>query len=200
MRLKGIRSALKKYPTALIQKYLKAVFISGIIKIFNVQGSGTYLHSWVYVSAIPEYEPLGPQVYEKTFHHELSSLLLNGADFPADQWSRTYEVTFKYLERQIDIINAAAIESRHDPKNAPSWHQAGFVHDYGMVSMENDFNMYVELAMTHPQRLKELAQEYLKIKAKTQILVGFYTRLAPELGAYFKSAGLVEEPAMKSAH
>jgi hypothetical protein len=192
--LVGVRDAISKYPTAVIQKNLSAVFISGIIKSHGTPAGGSYFYSWIYLSAIEDFENLGFELYAENFHHELSSLLLKNGNFPSVRWHDVNEPGFKYLSRQIDVIRAAAPESRRDPKDAPSWFRAGFVHDYGMSSMNNDFNMYAVLAMAHPQRLKELAQEYPKIKAKTQILVEFYTSLAPELGAYFKSVGLADLP------
>jgi hypothetical protein len=52
--------------------------------------------------------------------------------------------------------------------------------------------MYAEIAMTNPETLVQLARQYPKIKAKTDILVSFYSSLAPELDAYFKAVGLAE--------
>jgi hypothetical protein len=85
----------------------------------------------------------------------------------------------------MDVIRSAALESRQDPTKAPKWHAAGFVSDYGMSSLENDFNTYAELAMTEPEKLKQLADQYPIIRAKTRILVQFYGRLAPELKRRF---------------
>jgi hypothetical protein len=189
----GVRDALSKYPVAIIKKNLSAVFISGIIKTDGVQIGGSYVYSWIYLSATEEFEHFGSEHYAEKLHHELSSLLLINGNFPSVRWHDVNEPDFKYLSRQIDVIRAAAPENRRNPNDATAWFRAGFVHDYGMSSLNNDFNMYAVLAMAHPQRLKELAQEYPKIKAKTQILVEFYSGLAPELGEYFKSAGLVEE-------
>lgn len=59
-----------------------------------------------------------------------------------------------------------------------------------MSDMENDFNTYAELAMTQPEKLKQLVAQYPRIKQKTQILVDFYSGLAPELEDYFVGVGL----------
>lgn len=195
--MKGIQEALSKYPSALLKKHLSAVFISGVIKNYGAQGAGTYAYSWIYVSATPEFDSLGSIFYSETLNHELSSMFLKNSAFPTIRWSELNSPNFNYLKNHIDVLQASSAENRRDLSEAYSWHQAGFVHDYGMASLENDFNTYAELAMTHPQRLKELAQEYPKIQAKTHILVEFYSSLAPELGEYFKSVGLIEEPAME---
>ncbi len=189
--LKGARAALGQYPQELIRNYLKGVFIAGVIKIYWVQGVGSYHKSWIYLSALKEYEQEGGlELYSLNFHHELSSLFLKGSDFSNGKWCTNNEPNFRYLTRQIDVIRAAAAENQRDPKEASSWYQAGFVDDYGMASMENDFNTYAELAMTHPEQLKQLADQYPRIKAKTWILARFYSSLAPELKQYFEKAGL----------
>lgn len=198
--LKGVRKALSKYPKVLIRKYLTAVFVPGKITINCVEGSGTYLHSWIYLAAKKEHKRIDADVYAQTFHHELSSLFLKGANFPKIRWHLANEPGFKYLPSQIDVVHAASPENRRNPEEAPTWYQAGFVHYYGMSSMENDFNMYAELAMTHPEKLKELADKYPRILAKTWVLVDFYSRLAPELKEYLASAGLTKLPGLKQAH
>ena len=188
--LRGARAALDQYPPVLIRRYLKAIFVAGVIKIRWVQGGARYYNSWIYLSALKKYEPLGKSLYSLNFHHELSSLFLQGSAFPIEDWFAANEPDFRYLTRKIDVIRAAAAESRRDPNEAPSWHQAGFVDDYGMASMENDYNTFAELAMTHPEQLKKLALQYPRIKAKTRLLVRFYSSLAPELKQYFDRAGL----------
>ncbi len=188
--LKGIKYALSKYPPELIKKHLKAVFIPGVIETYDVQIGGSYFSSWIYLSALEKYEQAGSELYSLNFHHELSSLFFNGGGFPTDRWIAVNSPGFSYLPTQIDVVQAADQKNRKDPKDAPSWYKAGFVHDYGMTSIENDINMYAELAMTNPERLQTLAQEFPKINAKAQILVEFYSGLAPELGEYFKSVGL----------
>jgi hypothetical protein len=190
--LKGVSSALEKYPLSLIKKNLKAIFISGMIKSYGVQIGGSYFNQWIYLSALEGFENESDAVenYEEKFHHELSSLFLKNAPLPTIRWHLANEPGFKYLPSEVDVIHAASQENRRDPKEATSWYKAGFVHDYGMSSMENDFNMYAALAMTHPEELKKLAYQYPRIQAKTCIIVDFYSDLAPELGGYMASVGL----------
>ncbi len=198
--LKGIQVALRKYPKDLLREYLTAVFVSGKITIHGVAGGGTYRYKWIYIVALDEFKHNSPALYEQSFHHELSSLFFKGARFPSIRWHLANEPDFNYLPKQKDVVRAASPENRRDPKEAPSWYRAGFVHDYGMASMENDFNMYAELAMTHPEQLKKLADQYPLIQAKTWILVDFYSSLAPELGEYLASAGLTKMPGLTQAH
>ncbi len=198
--LKGVKAALSKYPASLIQKYLKAVFIAGVLKSYNIQISGSYFDSWIYLSALEKYEKAGAMLYPIGFHHELSSLFLNGDNFPNIRWHLANKPGFNYLPSQKDVVRSASPENHRDPNEAPSWYRAGFVHYYGMSSLENDFNMYAELAMTHPEELKKLADQYPRIQAKTSILVDFYSSLAPEMAEYMASAGLTKTPESTQAH
>jgi hypothetical protein len=109
------------------------------------------------------------------------------------KWRAANQPNFHYLPTQMDVIRSAALESRQDPTKAPEWHAAGFVDDYGMSSLDNDFNMYAELAMTEPEKLKQLADQYPRIRSKTRILAQFYGRLAPELKHYFAQAELAND-------
>lgn len=153
--LTGVTDAISKYPISIIQKNLTALFISGTIKTHGVEIGGSYFDSWIYLSAIDEYLRSSPDLYAESFHHEFSSLLLNNGIFPRDQWQAVNDANFKYLVRQIDVIKEAASESRREPNEAPSWYRVGFIDDYGMSDMENDFNTYAVMAMTQSQKLKK---------------------------------------------
>ena len=187
--LKGIGSALEMYPPALVRKYLTAVFLARTLEINGVSGAAMFANSWIYV-AVPARDELGIKSYELSLHHELSSLLFFGADFPTLRWHLVNETGFQYLDNQDDIIKAAAPSNRKDPKQAETWHAAGFVSDYGMASMENDVNTFAELMMGDPGKLRRLCEKYPKIARKKNIMVQFYTKLAPEMSAYFNAAGL----------
>lgn len=190
--LQGIQTALKKYPKNFILKHLKAIFIPGILKLYNVEVGGTLFQSWIYISATPDSDFFGSLMYEKILHHEFSSIVMDSAAFPVDKWCAINEPSFKYLAKTIDIVYATKGKSRNEKKSAQQWYKLGFVHSYGMSSIHNDFNMYAELAMAEPKKLIQLVKQYPKIREKTQILVDFYSNLAPELAAYFKESGLTE--------
>lgn len=192
--LNGIASALKKYPEFLIRRNLKAVFIAKTLEINGVRGAAMFANQWIYV-ATPARDGKGSQSFEMSLHHELSSLLFYGGEFPTIRWHLVNDAGFGYLENHAGIIKAAAPENRKNPQQAHMWHQAGFVSDYGMASMENDVNTYAELAMGTPEVLRQLSGQYPKVARKKNILVNFYTRLAPELVAYFEQQELVDKHA-----
>lgn len=186
----GIKDGLSKYSAELIKDNLAAVFISGTIKSNGIKAGGTVLGKWIYVSADQADVSRNPETYAETFHHEFSSILKREHNFPTIRWALANKPGFKYPENKMDIIKAAASENRGNPKEAHQWHDSGFVHDYGMSSMVNDFNTYAELAMAHPEKLIQLSEQYPRIRLKTSIFVEFYTKLSPELKEYFISVGL----------
>lgn len=200
--LKGIGSALEMYPPMLVRKYLTAVFIARTLEINGITGAAMFANSWIYV-AVPAKDEFGIKSYELSLHHELSSLLFYGGEFPAIRWHLVNKPEFQYLDNQDDIIKAAAPANRKDPKQAEKWYMAGFVSDYGMASMENDVNTFAELMMGDPDNLRLLCEKYPKIAQKKTILVQFYTKLAPEMSTYFNSVGLAansdREAALDSA-
>jgi hypothetical protein len=178
----GLRRALAKYPNPLLRKYLEAVFIAGKLKVFDTEIGGTYAYRWIYISVDPSpYIDSSPQWCEKVLHHELSSLFMHSTLFPTYKWEAVNKSDFSYFSDPIEVARYI----RRNPTKAPEWHSAGFVDDYGMTSLENDLNTYAELAMTDPEKLKQLADQYPRIRAKTQILSEFYSRLAPELKRRF---------------
>jgi hypothetical protein len=190
--LEGVAQALKKYPASLIRQYLKAVFVARTLNINGVSGAAMFANQWIYV-ATPPRDGQGAQSFELSLHHELSSLFFYDGDFPTLRWHLVNDADFRYLEKQADIINAAAPQNRKDALQQQTWLQAGFVSDYGMASMENDVNTYAELAMGAPEKLRQLCRQYPKVAQKKKILINFYTQLAPELGAYFKLQQLVSD-------
>jgi hypothetical protein len=187
--LKGIGSALEMYPPMLVRKYLTALFIARTLEINGVTGAAMFANSWIYV-AVPSRDELGIKSYELSLHHEFSSLLFYGGEFPTIRWHLVNEPEFQYLDNQADIIKAAYPSNRKDPKQAETWYAAGFVSDYGMASMENDVNSFAELIMGDPDKLRLLCEKYPKIAQKKKVLVQFYTKLAPEMSTYFNSVGL----------
>lgn len=189
--LEGAVNALNLYPPDFVKKYLSAIFIAGKITIYDVEGAATFANSWIFISA-PSAEAGRTVDYEKSVHHEFSSLVFYNAQFPVIEWHLVNPPAFKYLEKHEDVIRAADRKNRKKPRLAEQWYEAGFVSDYGMSDMENDFNTYAEMAMSEPEELKALSAKYQPIKRKTHLLVEFYTRLAPQMCDYFKKEGLTD--------
>lgn len=190
--LAGVRDALRRYPPALVKRYLSAVFVVGRIRILDVDGAATFSKSGIYLAA-PRWDGLGTLSYELSVHHEFSTLLFYGARFPVTDWYLVNPMDFKYLDKYEDIIRAADLKSRKQSKTASECYVAGFVSDYGMSSMANDFGTYAEMALGEPAKLKLLASKYSLIRRKKDLLVKFYTGLAPQMCNYFKTVGLIED-------
>jgi len=186
--LRGARSALSRYPPELVRGHLGAIFLTGDLETQGIRIGGTYLHDWVYVSGAGLRGFWVEDEVAIALHHEFSSLLFHDGEFPHSGWRSVNDTGFTYLEDPDAVLKAA--DQRRDPAEAEEWHRAGFVSDYGMSSIENDFNTFAELTFGRPAEIAALARRYPKIAAKLSLLIDFYQELAPELGAYFSENGL----------
>lgn len=186
--LRGVERALSVYPPDLINRHLAAIFIAGDLEIGGVRAAGTYLYAWIYISAASDLADRGPAYIAETVHHELSSLLFLAGDFPTARWTAINPTDFAYLPTPEAVLEAAG--THQDPAMAETWYRDGFVSDYGMSSLENDFNTFAEMALGRPDDLRALAGRYPGIADKLAVLIDFYTSLEPEMGRYFKSVGL----------
>jgi hypothetical protein len=113
---------------------------------------------------------------KKTIHHEFSSILIHNNSFPVKNWMAVLPNDFSYaksVEQEVTAIN-----SGWKPETpAPEIFEKGFLTKYGMSTMENDINTYAEMLFTEPERLKNLAREYIDIERKYAILTAFYRNL-----------------------
>lgn len=181
--LEGISDALRLYPPKLVKKYLGFIIITNEITISGVKAMGTYAESMIFIAASP-HMIYGPFEFALCLHHEFSSLLLLENQFSTTEWRLINPPDFKYQDTYDEYVTMP------DQKLAHQWYINGFVSDYGMTNMENDFNTYAELVFGKPEELRKLIAKYPRIAKKTKLLVKFYVQLAPEMCAYFKSVGL----------
>lgn len=186
--LRGVDLALSLYPPDLVNRHLAAIFIAGELDINGVRAAGTYLYAWIYISAAGDLADLGPAYIAETVHHELSSLLFLAGDFPTARWTALNPADFAYLPSPEAVLEAAG--THLDPAMAETWHRDGFVSDYGLSSLENDFNTFAEMALGRPDDLRALAGRHPRIADKLTVLIDFYTGLDPQMGRYFETVGL----------
>jgi hypothetical protein len=199
--LEGIRNALQMYPPGLIKKYISAVFVTGPMKMYGSsiaamyhRPAAKYHRSWIYVSG-PRSSLFGLKSYALSLHHELSSFFFYDyrLHFPANEWTAVNDKNFKYMG-VYKFLRATASGSgeKRNQEEAKKWYRSGFVDDYGMASLEDDFNMYAEMVMGDSEYLKEVVKRYPKVAQKTKIVVDFYSRIDPKLHNYLNASGLTE--------
>jgi hypothetical protein len=105
-------------------------------------------------------------------------------NFPMQDWLSTIPAGFSYAQNIQQEINAINRGWKQE-KSKPEILEKGFLSRYGMSTEENDINTYAGMLFTEPNRLKELAQKYDRIKSKYNILIAFYHGLDKNHKWYF---------------
>lgn len=112
-----------------------------------------------------------------TFHHEFSSLLLKSHSFWVDPWTGHHLEGFKYFDNVYGNWKEGKIA-----RNAVSdnyCYENGIVTDYGLTNFENDFNEYSAMIFTHPQKFKNIMNQYPRVRGKFKVWLAFYQKVDP---------------------
>ncbi|XOZ32166.1 hypothetical protein ACMDCT_08080 [Halomonadaceae bacterium KBTZ08] len=108
----------------------------------------------------------------KLIHHELSSVFMHASNFDTNTWSDLNPPGFEYMQSQKAIM--ASIDEDTEMTGSEYLFGQGLLADYSRTGVENDFNLYAEVALTEPGRLQELAERYPRIRQKTALLMKLY--------------------------
>jgi hypothetical protein len=73
-----------------------------------------------------------------------------------------------------------AIEHGSKPLINEKLYHDGFLDKYGQSTLENDFNLYAEMAFTQPQKLKRLTKKFPRIKQKAELTRSYYTGISKD--------------------
>lgn len=166
-----IQAELQKYRPATLQSHFQNLYLYKALELFDVSYGATVQGSDIYLTLDCQAGYSETDV-AKALHHELSSLLLGTASFPAEDWSAANEGSFRYLDNDEQVL--AAVSTEQSLMGTAEVHRQGFLADYGKTTLENDFNLYAEVAMVEPERLADLASKYPRVAVKARLLRDFY--------------------------
>ncbi|MGF1462268.1 MAG: hypothetical protein ACFB2Z_03725 [Maricaulaceae bacterium] len=187
--LSAVQSALTAYPESPLRQSGPALVLAGDVTLLGVEVGGTVQTPNVVILATRYmFGGLGTRDLKNTFHHEYSSILLREYVFPAEAWRDTLPDGFSFPETDSERLAATQVYA----DDLREYHQLGFVSDYGASSFENDVNTYAELLMGDPARLKQLSDQYAKIRAKKELILKFYVGINPDFVQRFRGAGLFD--------
>ena len=173
-------AALAKYPRDFLTRHVEAVYVLGALSFRGVRAGGSNSKRRVYV-VLPEGHA-AQAYFERVVHAEISSILLrrNRSRFDANAWLEGTIPGFRY-----GASGAAAV--RHGvAHNWPTeWAlKQGFLYEYGMSSVENDFNSYAGFAFTHPDALARYAARWpARVGIKRALMLDFYRSLDPRFAS-----------------
>jgi hypothetical protein len=181
--LEGIERALAQYPAGFVAGLIKAVFVSGELRVGGVEAGGTYGPAWIILAAPKDLGREG--IFATSYigvHHELSSLALEREPSTRPKWERFAPAGWKF-----ETAPAAVIAREHDGDPDPA---TGFLSAYGGTNAENDFNVYVEKIFTEPATVARLARAHALIRRKLEFVIAVYVRIDPRMAAVFHELGV----------
>ena len=178
-----VKKALQKYPSDLIRKQLKTIYIGGPYQENDAIITGMYGQGVLYLFYNHSGGDNNPLFLEQTFHHEFSSILIHQYNFDAFGWLKLNPEDFSYIinpEKIDDYMNSIQSYEADDALLAQ-----GLVSRYGKTNAENDINTYAELIFTQPEKMKNFITKYPVIAQKYQMLKRFYLSISPQFKPVF---------------
>lgn len=175
--LKIINKSLSKYPSNLVQNNLKNIYIVKDISIYNTSIGGTNSRDSVYIEN--KGLKLGSTniLIEQIFHAEFSSILLrnNKSLFLSSNWIKINPKNFQY--KRIGIIEIS--KNRGSQKYINVLNKSGFLNQYAMSTLENDFNSFAKRIFKADKSFWTKANKYKRLNKKLDIVLQFYQKLDP---------------------
>lgn len=179
-----IKKALDKYPKDLIIKNLRKIYLLKSIEFYGQEFGGTNSYDVVYVANDGEAQGHTDSFIEQTFHQEFSSILLR--NYPhildSEKWMGINGIPY----------GAGGVQALKDSGDAmdfePTLHSQGFLYQYAISSLENDFNSFAENIFCPLKGFHEALLKYPKLKQKYNMVLQFYNTLDKTLTRdYFES-------------
>lgn len=171
--------ALRKYPLALLQKNLWAVYFMGQMEFYGVGYGGTNTPGSLYLTN--DGIPMGySDLYlEQTFHHEYSSILFRNytSYFNEAGWQNANLPGFTYNDPDEGV---GAIRNNLSSQDLDTvLCEKGFLTQYSQSGMENDINTFAQNIFSPSEGFWKLADRYPRINKKVKLLIAFYNKIHP---------------------
>ena len=183
---KIILSGLEKYPSELVLKNLKSVYLLRYLEYFGIEAGGTNSLSSVYLISKGKAKGFTDFWVEKTFHAEFSSILLRNYTtlFDEEKWKEINGLKVHYGRGGVEAIGEKKMDKTFDFV----LNEIGFLHEYGKSSLENDFNAFVEQLFMGNKNFWQRVNTYPKLNKKLEMVIGFYQHIHPSFTIeYFRS-------------
>lgn len=107
---------------------------------------------------------------EKTFHHEFSSILLRNYPEYFDEKLWTEQNSIHYGKGGVQAIKKGNDSQKFDSL----MHLQGFLHQYAVSDMENDFNSFAENLFLPEKGFRDAVIRYVRLTNKLAIIMAFY--------------------------
>lgn len=190
----AIREELRRYPTAVVEKNLKGVFIGQGLRFYGLQYGGTNSLDSLYLS-LPGWHDrvLADRFLRRAFHHEFSSILLRNyaTRFRQGEWESALPTGFKYSGDGAQSLREGKSSTRYEAR----YNRQGFLAEYSTSSLEEDFNLFAEAIFCGDPEFWRLYDTFPAIAVKADLVLALYASIDPAMDA--KSLrGLAQGPLM----
>ncbi|HED15813.1 MAG TPA: hypothetical protein ENI64_03180 [Gammaproteobacteria bacterium] len=185
-RVVGILSVeLKKYPDSIVGPELNSIYLFSKMGIYNVPYGGTSIDDVIYMAIGEKRSDHNDLYITRLFHHEMSSVFFRRYKFPVDEWVKINPKGFSYKTKTDEVVKM--VDENRNLDGSAVLYQQGFLDEYGKATVEEDFNMYSEMAFAQPGRLKALQEKYPAIYKKIEILKKYYLGVSVKFTSVFVS-------------
>ncbi len=171
--LRIIKKALSKYPVKIIKNNIQKIYILKTIEFYGQGFGATYSNDIVYIANSGIHLGYSDYYIEKSFHHEFSSILLQNYPeyFDKSKWKSNNKIGYGKggVQALKDSEDEQTIETKYNEK--------GFLHQYAVSDIENDFNSFAENLFVPTERFWETVDSYPGLGKKLNVIIDFYNSL-----------------------
>jgi hypothetical protein len=173
----AMAKALQKYPEKILKKNLRRVYALRKLFFFGLEYGGTYYKRLVFITNDGAANGYSGKYLEGTFHHEFSSVLLKRyrQHFDENAWRKVNPDEFEYGEGGVEALRIQASRLKLDS----SLFSGGFLNEYSLASLEEDWNCYAEYIFLNDPVFWQAWENNEKVRKKTSLLISFYRQLHP---------------------
>ncbi|PCJ54372.1 MAG: hypothetical protein COA79_21890 [Planctomycetota bacterium] len=172
-----LKNVLSKYPKKVLLKNLKKIVLAKSLSFYGLQYGGTYSTYTVYLTSKGISRGYTNDYLINSIHHEFSSILFRNYNFPKEKWKSLNLKGFKYTNNSIDGGIEALKAGKAGLIGSHLWYKQGFLAEYSISALEEDFNLYSASILTNPIHIKKLAKKYTLIKKKLDLWLSFYNSI-----------------------
>jgi hypothetical protein len=169
-----IETFLSRYSRETLDKYLKDIYLVKRMYFYEKSYGGTNSSDAVYMTVDNAAEGYTDTWLLGSFHHEFSSIFFRDAGFPADEWTKVNDPSWKYIGSGEDIVTEQGLQEHSEER-----FEKGFLIRYSEASMEEDFNNFVEYLFIDRPMVLSAAAKHPRIWKKLQIVIRFYGKVDP---------------------
>lgn len=172
-----VREELTRYPQR-ARDLLERVVLVRTLEFSAVGAGGTNFDKTVVLALLTiRGDCFSASELAGALHHEFSSILLRQFDdrFPRDEWLNCNPPGFEYLGSGVAAVHEGRAALR---PNALSMSR-GFVCEYGQASLEEDFNVTVQLLFDRDHNLHCLLTDRPRTRQKAKLAAGFLLEIDP---------------------